>query len=267
MENQVEIIKQVNDQDVMDSRDVAKMIGKRYRDLMRDIRRYISDLEESAKLRSRDMATNAKLRALDFFIESSYVSQQGKELPCYLLTKQGCEFVANKLTGRKGTIFTATYVGLFNQYQAEHNGKMIGTDKNLTRENLEFKLKWLAEMRKQNINKDHQLRNEDAKIWLELANVADDYGERRMATDMRNEAINTMTSLPVGGQREYTASEIANKLGVSAIQIGKWGNKLGIKRDQHLSYRTPEGAWRYFPEALKVFQDNALEIQADDLGL
>ncbi|KLD54771.1 Rha family transcriptional regulator [Limosilactobacillus fermentum] len=258
-----ELIKQVNNQEAMDSRDVAKMIGKRHRDLMRDIRRYISDLEESAKLRSRDMEMDPKLDSSKFFIESSYVSQQGKELPCYLLTKQGCEFVANKLTGKKGTIFTATYVGLFNQYQAEHNGKMIGADKNLTRENLEFKLKWLAEMRKQNINKDHQLRNEDAKIWLELANVADDYGERRMATEMRNEAINTMTALPVGGQREYTASEIANKLGVSAIQIGKWGNKLGIKRDQHLSYRTPEGAWRYFPEALKVFQDNALEIQED----
>lgn len=258
-----ELIKQVNNQEAMDSRDVAKMIGKRHRDLMRDIRRYISDLEESAKLRSRDMEMDPKLDSSKFFIESSYVSQQGKELPCYLLTKQGCEFVANKLTGKKGTIFTATYVGLFNQYQAEHNGKMIGADKNLTRENLEFKLKWLAEMRKQNINKDHQLRNEDAKIWLELANVADDYGERRMATEMRNEAINTMTALPVGGQREYTASEIANKLGVSAIQIGKWGNKLGIKRDQHLSYRTPEGAWRCFPEALKVFQDNALEIQED----
>ncbi|WP_123799478.1 Rha family transcriptional regulator [Limosilactobacillus fermentum] len=256
MEKQVEIIKRVNNQEAMDSRDVAKMIGKRHRDLMRDIRRYISE-----------MATSAKLRALDFFIESSYEDAKGETRDCYLLTKQGCEFVANKLTGRKGTIFTATYVGLFNQYQAEHNGKMIGADKNLTRENLEFKLKWLAEMRKQNINKEHQLRNEDAKIWLELANVADDYGKRRMATEMRNEAINTMTALPVGGQREYTASEIANKLGVSAIQIGKWGNKLGIKRDQHLSYRTPEGAWRYFPEALKVFQDNALEIQDDDLGM
>ncbi|MEK1389518.1 phage regulatory protein [Limosilactobacillus fermentum] len=256
MESQLKIVKQVNDREVMDSRDVAKMIGKRHTDLIRDIRRYISDLE-----------TDAKLRPSDFFVESSYLGGNGQDRVSFLLTKQGCEFVANKLTGRKGTIFTATYVGLFNQYQAEHNGKMIGADKNLTRENLEFKLKWLAEMRKQNINKDHQLRNEDAKIWLELANVADDYGERRMATEMRNEAINTMTSLPVGGQREYTASEIANKLGVSAIQIGKWGNKLGIKRDQHLSYRTPEGAWRYFPEALKVFQDNALEIQDDDLGL
>ena len=114
MENQV--VKQVNDQDVMDSRDVAKMIGKRHRDLMRDIRRYISDLEESEKLRSRDMEMDPKLDSSKFFIESSYVSQQGKELPCYLLTKQGCEFVANKLTGKKGTIFTATYVGLFNQY-------------------------------------------------------------------------------------------------------------------------------------------------------
>lgn len=249
-------IKQIDAQAVMDSRDVAKMVEKNHSHFVRDIRRYISDMEHEPKL-----------VPANFFIESRYEDGNHRQRICYLLTKQGCEFVANKLTGRKGTIFTATYVGLFNQYQAEHNGKMIGADKNLTRENLEFKLKWLAEMRKQNINKDHQLRNEDAKIWLELANVADDYGERRMATEMRNEAINTMTSLPVGGQREYTASEIANKLGVSAIQIGKWGNKLGIKRDQHLSYRTPEGAWRYFPEALKVFQDNALEIQDDDLGL
>ncbi|WP_322192038.1 Rha family transcriptional regulator [Limosilactobacillus fermentum] len=258
MQNEKSVIRYVGEskQRVIDSRDVAKMIGKTHAHLMRDISRYINDI-----------LTDPKLDSLDFFIESSYEDAKGEVRKCYLLTKQGCEFVANKLTGRKGTIFTATYVGLFNQYQEEHNGKMIGTDKNLTRENLEFKLKWLVEMRKQNINKDHQLRNEDAKIWLELANVADDYGKRRMATEMRNEAINTMTSLPVGGQREYTASEIANKLGVSAIQIGKWGNKLGIKRDQHLSYRTPEGAWHYFPEALKVFQDNALEIQDDDLGL
>lgn len=256
MEKQVEIIKRVNNQEAMDSRDVAKMIGKRHRDLMRDIRRYISE-----------MATSAKLRALDFFIESSYEDAKGETRDCYLLTKQGCEFVANKLTGRKGTIFTATYVGLFNQYQAEHNGKMIGADKNLTRENLEFKLKWLAEMRKQNINKEHQLRNEDAKIWLELANVADDYGKRRMATEMRNEAINTMTALPVGGQREYSATEIGNIIGVSPIAIGKWANKLGVKRDADMSYRDRVGSWHYFPDALKVSQDNALVIQDDDLGL
>lgn len=256
MENQVEIVKKVNNQEAMDSRDVAKMIGKTHAHLMRDISRYINDI-----------LTDPKLDSLDFFIESSYEDAKGEVRKCYLLTKQGCEFVANKLTGKKGTIFTATYVGLFNQYQAEHNGKMIGADKNLTRENLEFKLKWLAEMRKQNVNKAHELRNQDVKLYLELGKVADDYQRPRMATDFRNEAIRAMQALPVGARREYSATEIGNIIGVSPIAIGKWANKLGVKRDADMSYRDHDGAWRYFPEALKVFQDNALEIQDDDLGL
>lgn len=243
-------------QQVIDSRDVAKMIGKTHAHLMRDIDSYKEVLDQ-----------NPKLDSDRFFIESSYQAGTGKNYKCYLLTKQGCEFVANKLTGRKGTIFTATYVGLFNQYQAEHNGKMIGADKNLTRENLEFKLKWLAEMRKQNVNKAHELRNQDVKLYLELGKVADDYQRPRMATDFRNEAIRTMSALPVGARREYSATEIGNIIGVSPIAIGKWANKLGVKRDADMSYRDHDGAWRYFPEALKVFQDNALEIQDDDLGL
>lgn len=91
----------------LDSREVAKMIGKRHAHLMRDIRCYINDMEENPKLDSRQ-----------FFIESNYESSQGKLLPCYLLTKMGCEFVANKMTGKKGTLFTAQYVSLFNEYQA-----------------------------------------------------------------------------------------------------------------------------------------------------
>lgn len=75
------IIKYVGEskQQVIDSRDVAKMIGKTHKNLMRDIRSYINDLEESSKLSPRQ-----------FFIESSYISAQNKELPCFLLTKQSC---------------------------------------------------------------------------------------------------------------------------------------------------------------------------------
>ena len=155
-ENAKSVIRYVGEskQQVIDSRDVAKMIGKTHKNLMRDIRGYINDLEPGSKL-----------SPAQFFIESSYIDPNNQERPCYLLTKKGCEFVANKLTGRKGTIFTATYVGLFNQYQEEHNGKLIGgKDKKLTRDNLEFKREWLLEMKRQNDNKEHQLRNEDAKI-------------------------------------------------------------------------------------------------------
>lgn len=243
-------------QQMIDSRDVAKMIGKTHKNLMRDIRSYINDLEPGSKL------SPAK-----FFIESTYVDQNNQERPCFLLTKQGCEFVANKLTGRKGTIFTATYVSLFNEYEAEHNGKTVAIGSSLEHEKLAYKREWLIEMRKQNVNKAHELRNQDVKLYLELGKVADDYQRPRMATDFRNEAIRAMSALPVGARREYSATEIGNMIGVSPIAIGKWANKLGVKRDTDMSYRDHDGAWRYFPEALKVFQDNALEIQDDDLGL
>lgn len=66
---------------VIDSRDVAKMVGKLHRHLMRDIKHYIKVMEDSPKLDSPK-----------FFIESTYISEQNKKLPCYLLTKQGAKW-------------------------------------------------------------------------------------------------------------------------------------------------------------------------------
>lgn len=256
--NKESVIRYVGEskQQIIDSRDVAKMVGKSHAHLMRDIRDYIDDI-----------LTDPKLDSLDFFIESSYKDAKGEVRKCYLLTKKGCEFVAHKMTSRKGTIFTATYVSLFNEYEAEHNGKTVVIDSKLEHEKLAYKREWLIEMRKQNVNKAHELRNQDVKLYLELGKVADDYQRPHMATDFRNEAIRAMSALPVGARREYSATEIGNIIGVSPIAIGKWANKLGVKRDADMSYRDHDGAWRYFPEALKVFQDNALEIQDDDLGL
>lgn len=83
-------IKNYNGINVTDSREVAEMIDKRHDNLIRDISLYIKVIEESSKLRSQD-----------FFIESTYKNSQNKTQPCYLLTKQGCEMVANKMTGEK----------------------------------------------------------------------------------------------------------------------------------------------------------------------
>jgi Rha family phage regulatory protein len=94
-----------------DSRDVAKMIGKEHKHLLRDIDGYISILGQS------------KIGLSDFFIRSTYTSSQNKQLPCYLITKKGCEFVANKLTGEKGVIFTAAYVNAFHTMEDKLIGK------------------------------------------------------------------------------------------------------------------------------------------------
>lgn len=93
-------------QDVLDSRDVAEMVGKTHAHLTRDIAGYV-----------KDISTNPNLDSLKFFISSTYKDKKGEVRKCYLLTKQGCEFVANKLTGKKGNQFTAAYVGLFNSMQ------------------------------------------------------------------------------------------------------------------------------------------------------
>lgn len=93
-----ELIKQIDGNQVMDSRDVAKMVGKRHRDLMRDIRRYISDLEESAKLRSRDMKHDPKLDSAQFFIESSYEwTQKGKKFIYDLLKEYNVHPVLERM--------------------------------------------------------------------------------------------------------------------------------------------------------------------------
>lgn len=53
----------------------------------------------------------------DYFIKSSYMTTQNKEMPCYNVTKIGCDFLANKFTGEKGILFTARYVKRFEEME------------------------------------------------------------------------------------------------------------------------------------------------------
>lgn len=94
----------------LDSREVAEMIDKRHADLIRAIEQYVSVFSQ-----------NAKLRSDDFFIETSYKSGTGKNYKSYKLTRKGCEFVANKLTGEKGILFTATYINKFHEMENQLN--------------------------------------------------------------------------------------------------------------------------------------------------
>lgn len=93
--------------ETIDSREVAEMVDMEHKNLLSKIRKYIEILDGS------------KLRSQDFFVPSTYVNNQNKEQPCYLLTKKGCEMVANKLTGEKGVIFTAKYVNRFEEMEKQ----------------------------------------------------------------------------------------------------------------------------------------------------
>lgn len=96
---------------VVDSRDVARAIGRQHKDLIRQIRGYIRHLESAGG--ERNFAPSA------FFVPTEYVSEQGKKMPAYYLTRLGCDLVANKLTGEKGVQFTAAYVTRFHEMEKE----------------------------------------------------------------------------------------------------------------------------------------------------
>lgn len=98
----------------IDSRDVAEMVDKRHDHLLRDIDKYMCYLGSS---------TNPNIGVSDFFRESNYKGPTGRKLKCYQITKKGCEFIANKLIGRKGAEFTATYINRFHEMENQIIGK------------------------------------------------------------------------------------------------------------------------------------------------
>lgn len=97
----------------LDSREVAEMLGKRHDNLLADIRGY---MEELSLLNFQESDSRLKIEPSDFFQEGNYI-KRGKEYPCFKITKKGCEFTAHKLTGIKGTEFTARYINRFHDME------------------------------------------------------------------------------------------------------------------------------------------------------
>lgn len=93
-----------NKSQLLSSQEVAGMIGKKHSALMRDIRRYMTQLGV------------ANIGHSDFFIESTYIDNKGELRPCFDITRKGCLFIADRLIGKKGTEFTAKFVTRLNEF-------------------------------------------------------------------------------------------------------------------------------------------------------
>lgn len=90
---------------MLTSMEVAQMVEKEHKQILKDIRRYTQQFNEG------------KISPVEFFTESTYIDGKGESRPCYLVTKKGCEFIAHKLTGQKGTEFTARYINRFHEME------------------------------------------------------------------------------------------------------------------------------------------------------
>lgn len=93
--------------DVVDSRDVAVMVERDHNELLKSIRIYAQYLAEG------------EVPLGDFFLESTYVDGNNQKRPNFLITKKGCDLIANKMIGRKGILFTAAYVNAFERMRKQ----------------------------------------------------------------------------------------------------------------------------------------------------
>lgn len=96
----------------IDSREVAEMLGKEHKYVLRDIEGTESVVGIIPTLES------ANLHYQNYFIPSTYKAGT-REYKCYLVTKMGCELLGNKQQGEKGILFTAKYVERFNAMEKE----------------------------------------------------------------------------------------------------------------------------------------------------
>jgi Rha family phage regulatory protein len=93
------------EQKTITSVEVAEMVSKDHNKLLRDIREYIEQLAQS------------NIGHGNFFSESTYIDSNNQERPCYLVSKKGCEFIAHKIRGIKGSKFTAQYIDKFHDME------------------------------------------------------------------------------------------------------------------------------------------------------
>ena len=189
--HELTIIKQ-NGGSYIDSREVAEIIGKAHRHLLRDIRGY-------CEIMLRNGLPNLGLS--EFFVESSFMNLQNKEMPCYLISKMGCELVANKLIGEKGVLFTVAYVKKFNEMEAAGRAELEALVK--------LPAPRLGECNTAVRIIVRALQNMDASPERILAFLKEAYEPFGISVSVESEFDDT--------PRLYTAKQIAHKLGVYSV--------------------------------------------------
>ena len=241
--NELNVI-QHNGVDVIDSRDVAQMVGKQHKNLLRDIGGYLEILKKSNELKfepvdgsKSEPSAELKIEPSDFFLESSYKDPTGRTLICYLLTKKGCDMVANKMTGEKGVLFTAAYVTAF-----EAMREQIQKAKPMTA----YQEETVALQKARLLNQiAHEYEGTTYKQVLQ-AHVT-----KQLTGDF-------LLPLPKLEAKTYSAKEIGDILGVSAHRVGVIANRLGLKTDQYGQWfkdKSPPGSkevstFRYYASGI-----------------
>jgi Rha family phage regulatory protein len=249
--NELQIINE-NGKLYADSRQVAEMVGKLHKNLLKSIDSYVEVLESS------------KLSSQNFFIKSTYKAEgNNKTYPCYKLTRKGCDMVANKLTGEKGVLFTAEYVTRFEEMEKQLQQK-IDLDPN----------KLLDVMAKQILS----MQQQQNKI-IELKNFTQDHDNRIIQLEKTLQGIRELEELNSSNWRIHSRiiiNKIADKYptlnGINKYQATRHELYQRLNAEAHcnlekrLQYRK-ERAYRAGASKKYIANISKLDVISEDVRL
>lgn len=222
------------------SLEVAEMVSRPHNDVLKDIRRIIDQLGEGTSSQS-------------YFIESTYTNTQNKELPCFLLSKKGCELYGTRMTGEKGTQFAVKYIERFNEMEEQQ--KVNFTMPQPTTAEL------IAMMAQQGVEQERRLNAmEEKQLQLETKqdNIAEIVALNPTEWRKKTTTILNKIALARGGFEEY------RKVRNESYQV--LDERARCKLDIRLTNRKKEMALNGATKA-KIEKVSKLDVIADDARL
>ncbi len=140
--------------------------------------------------------TDNQMSVSDYFTESTYKDASGKENKCYLVTKLGCDFLANKFTGEKGILFTAKYVKRFHEME---DTILRGFD------GLSTEMQALIMHDKKIQSVIEHIEKSDNRIEHLESNMVIDYGQQQVL----KEKVNSRVTYWLGGKNSNAYNDIS----------------------------------------------------------
>lgn len=160
-----------NNELTIDSREVAEMLGINHWEILRK-------LDGTDKVKGIiPILTNNKIVVSKYFIQSEYKDLSGKRNKCYLCTKLGCDFLANKFNGEKGILFTAKYVERFNAMERsiKVNSILIANKEIEELKDTVNQLKKATEEAKKHYKPSHKTKLDYSKLIRALTENEEEY--------------------------------------------------------------------------------------------
>lgn len=123
----------------IDTRDIADFAQIKHYEILRKLD---GGYSSKAKAGIIQVFNKENIPVEKYFIESIYTDAKGEKRKCYLCTRLGCDFLANKFSGKRGIIFTARYVDMFHKME---KSLRENRDSYLIEDPIERAKRWIGE--------------------------------------------------------------------------------------------------------------------------